>query len=268
MAPSSSNPPPCRVSSRFDSADSDIAIQSSDNVLFKIHRINLAMFSQVFSDAAGSTVAQTNETVHLTESAEVLELMLQYIYLQPQPDLRHVRFDVLAALAEAVEKYQIYCAMGVCSQRMKECISSHPVEVLMYSVRHKREEIINECAEATIAISATEMLKTLPGDIFAAWMQYYHNWHALMQKEYGRYGPTRHHRSVAVHHCEIWAENYALIGNEIGGKPSAVVNLASLLEKRQQLLGGRCDDCKRELGHWYHQFTRDRDNIPKFSTYL
>ena len=87
--------------------------------MLKTHRINLEMHSQVFADAGGSTIAQANEVVQLTESAEVLELMLQYVYLQPQPDLTTVSFAVLAALAEAVEKYQIYSAMGVCSQRMK-----------------------------------------------------------------------------------------------------------------------------------------------------
>lgn len=77
------------------------------------------MHSQVFADAGGSTIPKQQEVVPLTERAEVLELMLQYMYLQRQPDLRNVKFDVLKDLAEAVEKYEIYSAMGVCAQKMK-----------------------------------------------------------------------------------------------------------------------------------------------------
>lgn len=99
--------------------DSDIQLESSDGTLFKVHRANLEMHSQVFADAAGSTIASKEEIVRLTEPAEVLELMLQYMYLQRQPDLEEVQFQVLAGLAEAVEKYSVYSAMGVCSQRMR-----------------------------------------------------------------------------------------------------------------------------------------------------
>ncbi|KAF9020105.1 hypothetical protein BDZ89DRAFT_279625 [Hymenopellis radicata] len=81
----------------------------------------------------------------------------------------------------------------------------------------------------------------------------------------------RHHKSdsknATVHHCEIWAENYAMIAYEIAGNPHGLL-LRSMLEKRQTLLGNRCDDCKRELGYWYHQSTRDSNDLPKFSGYL
>ncbi|KAF9066645.1 hypothetical protein BDP27DRAFT_1268444, partial [Rhodocollybia butyracea] len=163
--------PGLSVSKRFNLPDSDLTIQSSDNVLFKVHRINLEMHSQVFADAGGSTVGTAkDEIVSLSETSQVLELMLQYVYLQPQPDLRAVEWDVVKELAEAVEKYEIYAARGVCSHRMRECIMNHSIDVLLYSVRHKYTEIIDESAEATLDIPPYTMLSCVPPNVFAAWV--------------------------------------------------------------------------------------------------
>lgn len=150
------------------------------------------MHSQVFADAGGSTVGTVDdEVVYLSETSSVLELMFQYMYLQPQPDLREVEWSVMKELAEAVEKYEIYSAIGVCSHRMRfahsnpffaphvltklprECISEHPIDVLLYSVRHKYTEIMNESAEATLDIPPYTMLSCVPSDIFAAWVRRY-----------------------------------------------------------------------------------------------
>ncbi|THV04266.1 hypothetical protein K435DRAFT_610629, partial [Dendrothele bispora CBS 962.96] len=70
---------------------SDITLQSSDRVLFKVHRRNLEMYSQVFSDAANATAT----------SSAVLDLMFQYTHPLPQPDPRKVDFNVVKDVAEA-----------------------------------------------------------------------------------------------------------------------------------------------------------------------
>ncbi|KAF5388920.1 hypothetical protein D9757_005134 [Collybiopsis confluens] len=123
MTPEPSSPPAPSfpISKRFNLPTSNLTLQSSNLVLFKVHRLNLEMHSQVFADAADSTGGPTseNEVVSLSESDSVLELLLQYMYLQPQPDLREVEWEVMKGLAEAVEKYEVYAAMGVCQQRMR-----------------------------------------------------------------------------------------------------------------------------------------------------
>lgn len=52
--------------------------------------------------------------VDLTEPAATLELLFQYMYPQRQPDLNEIDLPLLAELAEAVEKYQVYSAMDIC----------------------------------------------------------------------------------------------------------------------------------------------------------
>ncbi|THU87315.1 hypothetical protein K435DRAFT_722774 [Dendrothele bispora CBS 962.96] len=130
-----------------------MTLQSSDRVLFKVHRRNLEMYSQLYDNTSSPT--QSSEIVHLSESSAVLDLMFQYMYLQPQPDLRKVDFDVVKDLAEAVEKYCVYSAMGALNVQMREHVPSQPVDVLLYAIRHNYPELINESAEATLDVAAS-----------------------------------------------------------------------------------------------------------------
>lgn len=90
--------------------DADITFLSSDNVYFRLHRINLDTHSEGFSPPS-STLSPVREAVPLTETSAVLELLFQFMYPQVQPDLDTVPFETLAGLAEAAEKYQVYAAL-------------------------------------------------------------------------------------------------------------------------------------------------------------
>lgn len=100
--------------------DSDITFESCDHVLFKVHRKNLDYYSEGLSPPDGTM--SSDEIVPLLESGEVLHLLFQYMYLQRQPDLTSLKFNVFAGLAEAAEKYQVYAAMGICNILMKSVI--------------------------------------------------------------------------------------------------------------------------------------------------
>ncbi|KAF9259664.1 hypothetical protein L218DRAFT_637205 [Marasmius fiardii PR-910] len=291
------------VSKQFDLPSSNVTLQSSDRVLFKLHRINLEMHSRVFADAASSTVgAASDEIVMLSESSMVLELMFQYMYLQPQPDLSHVEFEILKELAEAVEKYEVYCAMVVCSQQMRKHIPEHPVDVMLYAIRHKYTDIMNESATTTLDIAPYSMLSRVPLNVFEAWINYVQTYQTLVAKEFNRFGPTRLHRGVTIP-CDVWHENYALIASDLGratvtssephtlrggssnhfsipylpgrrmetfitDRVPILARLPSIIERRQAVTAERCADCKRELGYWMHQTERDWKEMRSFSEFL
>jgi hypothetical protein len=100
--------------------DADITILSADGVLFKVHRKNLEVHSDVFAGAEDATRPENgDEIVHLPENSDVLDLLFQYMYRQPQPDLNKVEFATIAGLAEAAEKYVVYSALEWCRMRMK-----------------------------------------------------------------------------------------------------------------------------------------------------
>ena len=88
--------------------DSDLTIQSCDGQLFRVHQRNLHDWSDAFP---GSEMPlQPKDIVCLSESAKTLELLFQFMYRQPQPDVQNLAIDQIASLAEAVEKYGVFTA--------------------------------------------------------------------------------------------------------------------------------------------------------------
>lgn len=116
------------IYSTVSAADSDIAIRSSDGVIFKLHLKNLEAYSEIFP--SGKTLTM-HEIVELTESASTLKLLFQYIYPEKsQPDLEKIMFGDLKALAEAVEKYRMLPAMEVCKAYMRSACIKYCVRSL------------------------------------------------------------------------------------------------------------------------------------------
>jgi BTB/POZ domain len=101
--------------------DADIVLRSSDNVLFKVHRKNLELHSDIFADGGIVSGPETTSTevVQLSETSTVLDLLLQFMYRQPQPNLGEVDFETLDGVAEAAEKYKVHAAITVCSFYMR-----------------------------------------------------------------------------------------------------------------------------------------------------
>lgn len=124
----------------------------------------------------------------------------------------------------------------------------------------------------------------------------YHQAHlALLQKEFTRFGPVRHHKLSAASTtpksilktfgvpavtsaadtpapCDAWSHSYALITHHLGSDLRNLATLPAFLDKRLLLAGGPggngggagCEDCRRELGYWYHQSVRDRNDLKRF----
>jgi hypothetical protein len=68
--------------------------------------------------APASTIITPDEIVSLTESSAVLDILLQYMYPGPKPDLGVIKFAILAGVAEAAQKYEVWSAMEVTKVRM------------------------------------------------------------------------------------------------------------------------------------------------------
>jgi hypothetical protein len=100
--------------------DGDLILVSADGVRFRAHRKNLSVHSTIFSDADTiSESTQIPEEVPLTETSDVLEPLLKFMYQQPQPDLDNAPFGTLADLTKAVEKYGIFAAMHKCKMMLR-----------------------------------------------------------------------------------------------------------------------------------------------------
>ncbi|KAJ7023351.1 hypothetical protein C8F04DRAFT_1011484, partial [Mycena alexandri] len=164
------------ISQRFCVADADITIASSDGVLFKLHRKNLEFHSDIFANAADTTQRDSDSSagdiLHLSERADVLDLLFQYMYRQPQPVLKDVQFDVCAGLAEAAEKYIVYSAAPATKLRMRQAdsVAEHPLEVLNYAARHNHKELADEAARLSMGLPVAQAVKTLAPDTLIKWV--------------------------------------------------------------------------------------------------
>lgn len=96
----------------------DIVLQAADGSKFGAHAHNLQLFSGGFP-TPDSVIVDITEIVPLPEAASVIRLMLGFMHHGPLPDLESERFETIAKLADAAEKYIIYSAMAVCKPSME-----------------------------------------------------------------------------------------------------------------------------------------------------
>jgi BTB/POZ domain len=91
--------------------DSDITIQSSDGMNFHVHKSNLDLSSAGFAPSEFNTA---DEVVQFTETSTTLNILFKFCYPERHPDLTTLKFEVLAPLAEAAQKYEVFSAMNIC----------------------------------------------------------------------------------------------------------------------------------------------------------
>ncbi|KII94584.1 hypothetical protein PLICRDRAFT_184571 [Plicaturopsis crispa FD-325 SS-3] len=296
--------PKATVSRMFDLPDSNLTIRSCNNVLFRVHRINLEMHSEAFAGAMGFP-ATASEEVSLPETSAVLELLLQYMYLRRQPNLRDVKFEVLEGLAEAAEKYQVYAAMEVCGMMMRHHIPHHALSVLRFATRHDYRDIADEAAARTVSLPIPSVMAILPLHWFTAWVHLHHSWAEIL-----RYASTTCPEAIPWHlpdstvlgspdgfnyECRRWTRIFPIIISslfEVGAAtdienvflPPPSLSLLSdqeewfyqyALETRPdrdppvpEFLAERCLKCDAQLGRWKKDVVRKCTELKRLSNFL
>lgn len=108
----------------------DLIIRSCDNVDFSVHSVLLSLASPVFSDmlkvgSTGSTNPSRQDPVPLGETAEMVALMLNFIYPLPPPPISS--FDQLNQAFDIVDKYQLKSMKLRLQERMT--VPNSPVSI-------------------------------------------------------------------------------------------------------------------------------------------
>ncbi|KAJ7221541.1 hypothetical protein GGX14DRAFT_353663 [Mycena pura] len=159
--------------------DSDIAFRSCDHRIFRVHVRNLETHAEGFPPAAFCAQEDGSEVVDLSEPAATLELLFQYMYPQRQPDLTALEFSLLADLAEAAEKYQVYAAMDICRIFMGNGLQDNALTVLNYAVRHDYRDIADEAAPLTISLPLEEVATHMHPTYMGSWVRIIYNYRYL-----------------------------------------------------------------------------------------
>ncbi|CAA7269261.1 unnamed protein product [Cyclocybe aegerita] len=155
---------------QFNARDADVIFQSSDGVRFHLHRTNLGVITGAFP---GAELDTRDEVVHLAEPARVLEILFQYVYPKRHPDLENLDFQLLAELAEAVEKYEVFPAMNTCVTRLRHYTPQHPLETLVHGIKHDYPKLIDTAAPHLIMSPLVAICEKLPLVCIVPWLRFY-----------------------------------------------------------------------------------------------
>lgn len=98
-----------------DSDYSMIMFRSSDLEYFSLGRKDIEAHTGALIPGSW----RPRSVVDLAETATILRMLFQFIGAHKHPKLLNEKFEILAELAKAAEKYKVYSAMNTCSERMR-----------------------------------------------------------------------------------------------------------------------------------------------------
>ncbi|KAJ3713973.1 hypothetical protein DFJ43DRAFT_889401 [Lentinula guzmanii] len=170
-------PTPPRTSTRFNAQDAEITVISSDNVLFRLHKMNV----QVTSGGLLQSKVD-NDFLTLTEPADVLEILFEFLYPDYETDLERLEFTALLSVAEAAEKYGVFYAMSHCTFCLRKHTLFHSVELLRFAVRYRKEKMLAELTPTLLDIELDQVITILPPTAFGEFCLFRDRWVKVLLK--------------------------------------------------------------------------------------
>ncbi|KAJ6495172.1 hypothetical protein C8R45DRAFT_1212063 [Mycena sanguinolenta] len=277
--------PPMEVSINFHFADGDVTFQSSDGILFRVHRKNLEVCADGFPPS-GFAVAD-GEIIPLSETSVTLDLLFQFMYPRRHPALDTTPFNVLEPLAEAAEKYQVFPAMNICHIRLRDMVHEHPVEVAIYAAKHDYPFLISEVAPMMISMPPIEVIRILPQSLVLPWTRYVQEWVRIHQ-EVALHPPSRdllQYNQSLEHASDMpesrrysrrgynysrncrWSSCVTIVLQHLGAGIHTLRSLDQVFD-----MGLNREDvencCDWELLEWRRKIEEAIAQIPKFSAFL
>lgn len=97
-----------------------MTFKSSDGTLFHLQRRYLETNTGAFP---GPEIQTNGELVDLTETAETLAILFQFIPPKEYPHLEETPFKCLMNVGEAAEKYEVHAAMKATALHMESLLN-------------------------------------------------------------------------------------------------------------------------------------------------
>ncbi|KAF5318739.1 hypothetical protein D9619_011048 [Psilocybe cf. subviscida] len=161
------------VSPLFNDPHADVTFCSHDKIHFKLQRKYLEANTGAFPGAEFDT---QGEIVHLQESAAVLSVLFGFTSPKAHPDIEELDFKLLAAVAEAAEKYEVFYAMNICRMQMRQFTAKHPLEILSHAAKHDYPKLIRDVAPALVRHPVVFVAEQLPPRYLVPWLRYHEKW--------------------------------------------------------------------------------------------
>ena len=150
------SPFPSSASSPFDEpSDGDVILKSSDGVLFRAHKVILSLASPFFRDMfslpqAGSPPdgLANAPVIPFSESSEIIDALLRFIYPEEDPDLKPVH--EIEGAVEAAIKYDIPKCISALRKKLIQCASKEPIRVFMIACKNNLADVASAAAHLSL----------------------------------------------------------------------------------------------------------------------
>ncbi|KDN51887.1 hypothetical protein RSAG8_00438, partial [Rhizoctonia solani AG-8 WAC10335] len=149
---SSTSPAPVPLNVGFQDAGDFTLRSSPDDIEFKVYRLFLMTASPVFQDIL--TAGSGPPVIELSEDAETIAALLQYIYPRENPVIKD--YGLFAKVLEAARKYELgFITSDLRASIRSEsasfaCLRAEPLRMYALAVRHELKEEIPIAAKLTI----------------------------------------------------------------------------------------------------------------------
>ncbi|KAH9479313.1 hypothetical protein JR316_0007902 [Psilocybe cubensis] len=154
--------------------------RSSDGVEFDLHRTLLGANTGAFP---GPELETDGQVVELSEPAKVLQICFDFIYPKRHPDLEDITsFELLASVAEAVGKYEIFAAINTCNTRLRSFIPQYATEIFVYAIKHDHPKLMNDAVPYLARSPFVPVLKQIPPAYMVPWSRYHDAWLAVFRE--------------------------------------------------------------------------------------
>ncbi|KDR67276.1 hypothetical protein GALMADRAFT_105931 [Galerina marginata CBS 339.88] len=170
------------VNTKFSVYDSDIEVRSVDGFIFQLHRVVLAVSTGAFP---GSEMDTGGEIVQLMEPASVLGILFGFLYPKQHPDLQGERFEMLAAVAEAAGKYEVFSAEDACNERLVKFVPQYAPEILVHAIKHDYSRLLSATLPHFTRAPLLATIEKLSPAYMLPWVRYYEAWTSLFKETKG-----------------------------------------------------------------------------------
>lgn len=147
--PSSASPP------YDETSDGDVILKSSDEVLFRVHKVILSLASPFFRDmfSLPQTVTPSDgpsnaPIIPFSESSETIDTLLRFIYPGEDPDLKLVH--EIEGVVEAAIKYDMPKCISVMRKKLILCASKEPIRVFMIACKNNLADVASAAAHLSL----------------------------------------------------------------------------------------------------------------------
>lgn len=152
----SPSPFPSSASSPFDeTSDGDVLLKSSDEVLFRVHKVILSLASPFFRDMFSLPQTGTPPdgpgnvpVIPFPEPSETIDTLLRFIYPGEDPDLKLVH--EIEGVVEAAIKYDMPKCISVMRKKLILCASKEPIRVFMIACKNNLADVASASAHLSL----------------------------------------------------------------------------------------------------------------------